>query len=59
MGCANCFLEEHVDHADFKVRIEDFLEGLKDRYEEYYDELKEFKDISNKIESPYFISNIL
>ncbi|KAL4499013.1 hypothetical protein ABPG72_016915 [Tetrahymena utriculariae] len=58
-GCAHCFLEDHGEHAIRKLRIDDFVNSIEFKYQQYMDSVCNLANLANMMHNPAFQKNIL
>ncbi|KAL4441393.1 hypothetical protein ABPG74_013688 [Tetrahymena malaccensis] len=58
IGCAYCMLDDHADHAEFKIQIEDFLKIIQYKYDNYYQCIRDFQQTLLQYEEPQILQTI-
>ncbi|KAL4464491.1 hypothetical protein ABPG72_003901 [Tetrahymena utriculariae] len=58
IGCAYCMLDDHADHAEFKIQIEDFLKVIEYKYDNYYQCIRDFQQTLLQYEEPQILQTI-
>ncbi|EWS74778.1 D-hydantoinase family protein (macronuclear) [Tetrahymena thermophila SB210] len=58
IGCAYCMLDDHADHAEFKIQIEDFLQIIQYKYDNYYQSIRNFQQTLLQYEEPQILQTI-
>ncbi|KRX02326.1 hypothetical protein PPERSA_09943 [Pseudocohnilembus persalinus] len=57
-GCERCFQEEHEHHNYCKQYIDDFLQNIEKKEQNYLDSVQHYQNLSDQLETPQFLDGV-